>query len=77
MPSHQIKQQNRYTTKAPKLVLAWDITYLPAIVIDRLYYLYLIEDIYSRKIVGYEVYEQVSSEKASQFLQRAHARAML
>nr|WP_234497899.1 hypothetical protein [Vibrio maritimus] len=44
----------------------WDITYLPAIVRGQHYYLYLIEDIYSRKIVGHEVYEQESGEKASQ-----------
>ncbi len=34
------------------------------------YYLYVIEDIDSRKIVGYEVYEHECGELASQLLQR-------
>uniref|UniRef100_UPI00356B6A59 transposase n=1 Tax=Vibrio parahaemolyticus TaxID=670 RepID=UPI00356B6A59 len=45
-----------YTATAPKQVLTWDITYLPAAVRGQYYYLYLIEDIYSRKIEGYEVF---------------------
>lgn len=31
----------------------------------KFYYLYLIEDIYSRKAVGWEVYEAESGEKAA------------
>jgi putative transposase len=34
------------------------------------YYLYLIEDIYSRKAVGWEVYEQESGERAAELMQR-------
>lgn len=59
-----------YTASGPKQVLTWDITYLPSIVKGKHYCLYLIEDIYSRKIVGHEVYEQESGEQASQLLQR-------
>ena len=66
----KVARPSSYTATAPKQVLTWDITYLPAAVRGQHYYLYLIEDIYSRKIVGYEVYEQESGEKASQLLQR-------
>ena len=66
----KVAKPSSYTATAPKQVLTWDITYLPAAVRGQHYYLYLIEDIYSRKIVGYEVYEQESGEKASQLLQR-------
>lgn len=34
------------------------------------YYLYLIEDIYSRKAVGWEVYEQESGEQAAELMER-------
>ncbi len=47
-----------------------DITYLPSPVRGKYYYLYLIEDIYSRKAVGWEVYEQESDELAAQLMQR-------
>ncbi|WP_080266779.1 IS3 family transposase, partial [Vibrio parahaemolyticus] len=66
----KVARPSRYTATAPKQVLTWDITYLPAAVRGQHYYLYLIEGIYNRKIVGYEVYEQESGEKASQLLQR-------
>jgi putative transposase len=37
---------------APRQVWCWDMTYLPARVQGRWFYLYLILDLYSRKIVG-------------------------
>ncbi|MFA0459617.1 hypothetical protein AB4624_18745, partial [Vibrio breoganii] len=46
-----------YTATDSNQVYTWDITYLPSKVQGQHYYLYVIEDIYSRKIVGYEVYE--------------------
>ena len=49
----------------------WDITYLPSPVRGKFYYLYLIEDIYSRKAVGWEVYKAESGEKAAALLQRS------
>ncbi len=39
-------------------VFCWDITYLSSNVRGQFYYLYMIEDIFSRKIVGSEVYKQ-------------------
>lgn len=59
-----------YTATGPNQVYTWDITYLPSGVRGRFYYLYLIEDIYSRKIVGYEVHEYECGELAAQLLQR-------
>jgi putative transposase len=51
-------------------VWSWDITYLPTLVHGQFYYLYLVEDIYSRKAVGWEVYEQESGEHAAGLMQR-------
>ena len=45
--------------------------YLPAAVRGQYYYLYLIEDIYSRKAVGWEVHEQESGELGAGLLQRS------
>ena len=52
----------------------WDITYCPSIVRGQFYYLYMFEDLYSRKIVGYEVHETESGEYAAQLLQRSQLR---
>ncbi|SMC89547.1 Integrase core domain-containing protein [Desulfocicer vacuolatum DSM 3385] len=43
----------------------WDITYLPARVKGRFFYLYMIMDVYSRKAVGYQVYDCESGELAA------------
>ena len=40
----------------PNQVWSWDITYLATTVRGVFFYLYLIMDVYSRKIVGWEVY---------------------
>ena len=58
------------TATGPNQVYTWDITYLASAVKGQFYYLYLIEDIYSRKIVGYEVWDKECGELASALLQR-------
>lgn len=59
-----------FTATRPCQVFCWDITYLPSPVRGQFYYLYMIEDVYSRKIVGWEVYDHESGELAAQLLQR-------
>lgn len=46
-------------------VWSWDITYLPTRVKGQYYYLYLIEDVFSRKGVGYEVHACEQGELAA------------
>lgn len=60
-----------HAAQEPNQVWSWDITYLPSPIRGKYYYLYLIEDIYSRKAVGWEVYEEESGEKAAALLQRS------
>ena len=60
-----------HAAKAPNQVWSWDITYMASPIRGKYYYLYLIEDIYSRKAVGWEVYEEESGEKAAALLQRS------
>lgn len=53
---------------APDELFSWDITYLPTQVKGIYFYLYLFMDIFSRKIVGWQVYETESSEQASEVM---------
>jgi len=53
-----------YTAHGPNQVWTWDITYLPREIRGAFFYLYLILDIYSRKIVGWEVHECESATHA-------------
>ena len=55
----------------PDQVWSWDITWLPGAAKGLYLYLYLIIDIFSRKIVGWEVYDCESSENASGLILRS------
>jgi putative transposase len=50
---------------APNQLYSWDITYLPTAVRGRHYYLYMFLDIFSRKAVGWAVYENELSDLAA------------
>jgi putative transposase len=54
----------------PNQVWSWDITYLPTTVRGRFYYLYMIMDVWSRRVVGWEVFERESAEHAAALFQR-------
>ena len=57
---------------APGQVWCWDMTYLPAASVQgRWFYLYLILDIYSRKIVGWEVHAEDSAAHAAHVVNHA------
>jgi transposase InsO family protein len=55
---------------AVREVWCWDMTYLPAQVMGRWFYLYLILDLYSRKIVGWEVHEADHADHAAHLVRR-------
>ncbi|MFP1729763.1 hypothetical protein ACLEDY_10640 [Lonsdalea quercina] len=57
-----------YQAIEPCQVWTWDVTWLASRVRGRYFYLYLIEDIFSRKIVGYEVHEEKNGEQAAALL---------
>ncbi len=61
-----------YTDGKPTQLWAWDITWIASTVKGRWFYLYIIIDIFSRKIVGYEVHEVESGEGelAAELVQR-------
>ena len=58
----------------PDQVFCWDITYLPTQVRGQHFYLYLFEDLFSRKIVGWQVFDCESAQLASELLQDICAR---
>lgn len=60
-----------HEASAPNQVYVWDITYLNGPIKGRHYYLYIISDIFSRKIVSWEVWEEESSEHASELITKA------
>jgi len=51
-------------------VWCWDMTFLPATVAGQWFYLYLILDLYSRKIVGWEVHDADDSDHAAHLVRR-------
>ncbi|BBL77299.1 hypothetical protein MishRS11D_43970 (plasmid) [Methylomagnum ishizawai] len=53
---------------APNQVYCWDITYLPAAIRGQFFYLYLFLDLFSRKVVGWQVYGEESSALAGELL---------
>ena len=59
-----------HIASAPGQVWCWDMTYLPAIVMGFWFHLYLILDLYSRKIVGWEVHASDHSDHAVHLVRR-------
>jgi putative transposase len=49
----------------------WDISWIPGPVAGLFFYLYLIVDIFSRKIVGWEVHERESADLAAIVIRQA------
>lgn len=68
---HRHPAPTTHIAEAPNQVWSWDITYLPSQVRGQYYYLYLLEDIYSRKGVGWEVHAEESGDNAATLLQRS------
>ena len=67
-PTRQIKKPRAITATAPNHLYSWDITYLPTCVRGLFVYLYLMMDVYSRKIVGWQVYEHESAALAADLM---------
>ncbi len=64
-PAKPVIKPKALTATGPNQIYSWDITYLPTVVKGIFLYLYLVMDIYSRKIVGWQVYEEESSALAA------------
>jgi putative transposase len=60
-----------HLARTPNQVWTWDITWLKGPVKGMFYRLYLIIDLFSRKIVGWEVWEMEESKYAEELVKRA------
>lgn len=62
-----------HTATGPNQLVSWDITYLPLLVRGKFVYLYLFLDVWSRKVVGWEVHEREDAGLAATLLERIAA----
>ena len=65
-----VRPPTTHIATEPRQVWCWDMTYLPAQVMGRWFYLYLILDLYSRKIVGWEVHDVDHADHAAHLVRR-------
>ncbi len=72
-PTKRNRPPERVAT-GPNQVWSWDITYLPLTIKGFFVYAYVFLDIWSRKIVGWEIHEKETPELASQCFKRIVAR---
>ena len=61
---------SRHCSWGPNQTWCWDITWIPGPVKGMFFYLYLIMDLYSRKIVGWEVHDEESGRHARDLIER-------
>lgn len=66
-----------HVATAPNQVWMWDITWLKGPVKGSFYYLYLVIDLFSRKVVAHEVYEAENGRNACELIQKAALRERL
>lgn len=60
------RRPKQLVASSPNQVLCWDITYLRSSFAGRFFYLYLVTDIFSRRIVAAKVHEEESDENAAE-----------
>jgi len=70
-PPRKVPEPTSFTATGPNQVWSWDISFCPSAVRGQHWYLYLIMDIYSRKIVAWEIHEAESGELARKLVERA------
>ena len=69
-PPRTSRPPTTHIATGPGDVWCWDVTFLPAQIQGRWFYFYLILDLYSRKIVGFEVHDTDSAEHAAHLARR-------
>lgn len=70
MPREVVRPQS-YLAESPNQVWSWDITFLASSIKGMFYRLYLTMDVFSRKIVGWEVYPDESAAHAAIVIRKA------
>jgi len=65
----QNQKPEEFTATAPNQVWTWDITYLSSPVKGIFFYLYMVMDLFSRKIITWQVHSREDSTFASELIQ--------
>jgi putative transposase len=69
--SHVTRSATLHRAAGPNQVWSWDISWLPTTVRGLYLYLYLVMDVWSRRIVGWRIAQEQSGEAAAQLIMRA------
>jgi len=67
----QRRTPSSHCATGPNQVWCWDITWLPGPARGLFFYLYLILDLYSRKVVAWEVHDTEASDLAARLIHQA------
>jgi putative transposase len=66
------RKPDEFSATKPNQLWSWDITYLTSDIRGKYFYLYLFLDVFSRKIVGFDVFDEQSAEHASEVVSTAY-----
>jgi transposase InsO family protein len=69
-PAQRHAKPPQLEATGPNQVWSWDITYLPTLVNGIFLYAYVLMDVWSRKIVGWEIHSEESEAHARDFFRR-------
>lgn len=69
-PPRAQRAPSTHVATAPNQLWCWDMTYLPSLIKGEFFYFYMILDVFSRKIVGWEVHARDAAEHAAHLLKR-------
>lgn len=67
-PTRTVIKPRALTADGPNQIYTWDITYLPTTVKGVFFYLYLVLDVFSRKVVGWQIHHEELSSLASDLM---------
>jgi len=70
-PPQEPRPVPRRRADGPNQLCSWDITYLPTSVRGVWFYLYLLVDVWSRKIVAWDVHEREDAQLAADLISKA------
>ena len=67
-PAKTVHKPKALIADHPNQIWSWDITYLATSIHGQFFYLYLFIDIFSRKIVGWQIFEEESARHAADLI---------
>jgi transposase InsO family protein len=65
------KRPKPFEATGPNQLWSWDITFLPSQIYGIYFYLYMIMDVFSRKVVGWSIHYTQDSDHAANLIQQA------